>query len=135
LVPRNYRNHRAHVLRLPLSYSLLEPFSQATPRTTRPPPNAEETYAVRIFRPRHYPPATRQLVLAKTTFSKDAPSNEQHPPPHARLPAHVPREATILTVHRDTLQPVGKWYGYLQSLLVAREHPRGHPRRQNNTEC
>jgi hypothetical protein len=40
------------------------------------------------------------LVLAKPTV----PSNEQHPPPNARLPAHIPHEAAIPSVHRDAVQ-------------------------------
>jgi hypothetical protein len=26
-------------------------------------------------------------------------------------------EATIQAVHKDALQPVGKWYGYIQGLI------------------
>jgi hypothetical protein len=58
LVPRNQKNHRPHVFRLPLSHSFLEPFSQGTPRITRPPPTAEETYTVWLFHPRYYSPTT-----------------------------------------------------------------------------
>jgi hypothetical protein len=72
LVPRNYRNHRPHV-RLPLSHSLLETFSQATPQTTRPPATAIETYTLYGYSTLDTTPkqlANFLLVLAKTTIYK-----------------------------------------------------------------
>jgi hypothetical protein len=56
------------------------------------------------------------------------------PPPHARLLARVPHEAAIPSVQRDGLQPVGKWYQYLQRLLVTREYPREDPRWKDHTQ-
>jgi hypothetical protein len=106
LVPRNHRNHRPHVLRLSLSHSLLEPFSQVSPLTTRPPPTAEETYTTQLLHPRHHSPTTQ--LPAGT--NQDVPGNEQRPPPHARLWAHAPHEAALPAVHRDAVHSL--WASY-----------------------
>jgi hypothetical protein len=93
LVPRNHKNHRPHALRLPLSHSLLESFSQdtaQTPQTTRPPPTAEETYIERLLDPQRRSPIIRKLpaaVLAKTTiYNKYLATKSSHcHRPHMRL--------------------------------------------------
>lgn len=92
-------------LRLSLSHSLPELFSQDT-ATTRPPHTAEENYTARIIHPRHHSPTTRQLHAGT---SQDVPGKvQQYPPPHTRLPAHVTHEAAIPAVIRDALQSAGK---------------------------
>jgi hypothetical protein len=80
------------------------------------------TYIERLLHPRHSSPATRKLpavVLAKTTiYNKYLARNSSHS--HTQ---DCRRWFRVRLKHRHALQLAGKWYGYLQRLPVAWEHP------------
>jgi hypothetical protein len=76
--------------------------------------------------------ANYRLVLDKSTIYKTYPTTNST---HRRTPDYQRMFLMRLpAVHRDALQPMGKWYGYLQRLLVTRECPGEDPRWQGNAQ-